>query len=161
MSNIRKKLSIGIVGISLIITTFICLYSYKHYHGLKEIDLRQYPTAKNVVYHISTIYKSNRDYDCIKGWIIKKGKSIKQYNTQLVLYYEHDHRGYVLPLKMSIRTDVTKTMAIGNMNYDHSGFEGRVPHKYMKKNIKMGFIFNIDRKDYIVYTNSKYYYTGE
>lgn len=157
MSNIRKKLSIVVVSLSLIITAFICLYSYKHYHGLKEIDMTQYPVAKNVSYHINGIKEVNLDYDYINGWIVRKGKAIKQYNTRLVLFHSYSDKGYVLPLKMQKRTDVTM-MINDNINYDCAGFEAKIDHKYMKKKFKIGFIYNMDQKDYLIKTNIKYHY---
>jgi hypothetical protein len=158
MNNMRKKLSIVVVSLSLIITAFICLYSYKHYHGLKEIDMTQYPVEKNVIVQIDDIKKVNLDYDYIRGWIIKKGVIIKQYNTQLVLFNQNNNKGYVLPLKRLNRVDVTKAMN-DNINYDSSGFNAKIDHKYMKNGFRIGFIYNINQKDYLIKTKIKYRYT--
>lgn len=158
MNNMRKKLSIVVVSLSLIITAFICLYSYKHYHGLKEIDMTQYPVEKNVIVQIDAVKPENLDYDYINGWIVKKGKAIKKYNTQLVLFHPYSNKGYVLPLKRVNRTDVTKLMNDG-ISYEYSGFEAKIDHKYMKNKFRIGFIYNIDQKDYLIKTKTKYYYT--
>ena len=158
---IRRRLSILIVFISVIVILICCAFSYKYYHGLKEININNYKTREDMTYHVNQINKMNTDYDHISGWILKRGNKIRQFNTKLVLYRSGDNCAYTLPLKLCQRPDVTKVFAIDHIDYNNSGFEAKIAHKYMKNNkFKIGFIVNVNKNDYFVKTNINYSYRG-
>ena len=160
MDKPRRILSIIIILISTTVSIGYCLYSFKHYHGLKEINLTQYESISGVLFNVNQLYKYNEDYDYITGWVLKKGTEIKQYNTKLVLFRKSSEKGYVLPLKMRARPDVTKAINDG-IDYKYSGFEAKVDHKYMKNNsFRIGFLIDVNRKEYLVKTKFTYTYRG-
>ncbi len=92
----------------------------------------------------------NTDYDHISGWILKRGSKIYQYNTKLALYRSGDNNAYTLPLKLCQRLDVTKLFASDHIDYNNSGFEAKILHKYVKKHFKIRFIVNMNKKDYYI-----------
>lgn len=152
------KLAKIFTAICVTFTAVVCICQYVWYAKPHEISLSNYGEAQNVAYKIETLKEKNCNYDTFKGWIVSKGNAPVQYNTRLVLYTDGSDRAYAFPLKYSPRTDVTDEIDDGN-DYESSGFEGMISHKYSGKGYKIGILFDVGRKAYLYKTDL--YYTAE
>lgn len=151
----RKRLTSAVIAVCAAFTVFICIYQYVWYALPRKISLNDYSEAGNVAYKIETLENKNYNYDHIKGWIVSKGNTPIQYDTKLVLYKDGDDKALAFPLKYDSRTDVTDTIADGK-NYEASGFEGQIAHRYSGKGYKTGFLFDIGRQTCFYKTDQQY-----
>lgn len=160
---IKSLLSWLIVSLGVVIAG-ICIFMQYRSHAsprVESLDRYSVISKKSVKYNIDSLILKNRDYTELSGWIFIKKSEPQKFVTSLVLYSSRDDKDLIFPLKMVKRVDVAKMRKKqGQYNYEHSGFEGYIPVKYMtempQKRYKIGFLIGDGQETKLVKTGIPY-----
>ena len=112
-----------------------------------SIDIQK-PT-KEIAYHLDKVELSDSTLTII-GWGYLKGLDAKLLNSYVLL--TKNENVHAFPIKVQMRTDVTKFYAATRLNLDSSGFQFNIPaENIVKGNYQLGLYINKGDQAGIVY----------
>ncbi|MCR4754905.1 MAG: hypothetical protein K5868_05145 [Lachnospiraceae bacterium] len=175
----KNHISILLLLAGALVIIGFCLFQYVYYHSIRKVDISGYEET-NADWTIEDIHWKDPDYDYITGKISINGEPVTIYPTRIVFYLDDQDTAYYIPVKMrnyiepeleqkyAEEKNVNGFMFISKEYLTNAGEPSEASQFYctirrdneLRRTYKIGFLMDIDGKDYIVKTDELYAYYG-